>query len=226
MSHTRTHNLFELHSPNGDGQRVASLNVKVRRVSAELAAIINDDEHAAEEFANFWWSTAVVIAGEFGFGVEQHGRSGGWAVFTLNGRAITADDLDTRGLDAIEGNARRSLAARLNRAAARVLDTLTDVALIDLAVDLGFEDHAAPSIVTVEDLLGAIDALDVRAAAAEYHDGMGSALYALSSTGTLTELLPREARAALKLAEGQAEWDAVQAFELLLDALDDVDAAS
>lgn len=156
MTHILTHNLFELHSPNGDGPRVASLNVKVRRVSSELAAIINDDEHAAEEFANFWWSTASIIVGEFGFGAEQHGRSGGWLVFTLNGRAITADDLDTRGLDAIEGNAPRSLAARLNRAAARVLDILADVALINLAVDLGLEEDGT----TCDECGGPCDADD------------------------------------------------------------------
>lgn len=139
MAHTLTLPTFEWHAPQGFGPRVACVNVKVSRHTSELIALIGDDVHAAEELTNAWWATACTVADGFGFGAEQHGRSGGWCVLTLNGKPVTEDDVDTRGLDAIEANPARSLVARLNRAAVAVLGVLTDVALIDLAVDLGFE---------------------------------------------------------------------------------------
>jgi hypothetical protein len=139
MTHTLFTSPLELHSMNGWDAPVASLNVKVRRTSPELAALISDDEQASGELSNAWWSTATMIADELGFGVEQDGRSGGWLVFTLDGARLTHADLDTAGLDAIEGNAPRALARRLERAAVRIADTLTQPALLELAIDLGLE---------------------------------------------------------------------------------------
>jgi hypothetical protein len=76
------------------------------------------------------------------------------------------------------------------------------------------------SCLNVHAIMGDQDSFDARAAAAAYHGGMFSALYALSSTGTLLSPLRHEAAEALELAEAQEEFEHAQALQLLLNALD------
>jgi hypothetical protein len=149
-----THTLFtsplEFHQMDGHGPAVASVSVKVFRTSTELEHLLGDDEHAQIEFANCWWSTATLVGESFGFGVEQDGRSGGWLVFTLDGAQVTRDSIDTTGLDAIEGNASRALARRLERAAHAITDTLTDVSMLELARDVMECQEEAPASIVFE----------------------------------------------------------------------------
>jgi hypothetical protein len=76
-----------------------------------------------------------------------------------------------------------------------------------------------PPVGNVDEVLGDHDALDVRAAAAEYHGGMCSALYALSSTGSLVFGIRKELADALALASDNDDNENAAAFELLAAAL-------
>jgi hypothetical protein len=139
LQHEKEHTMFtttppmihaasplEWHAPDGYGPSVACIDVKVYRTPDALAHL---DERALERLAEAWSDAADALAAQHGFTIEQDGRSGGWAVLVCDGRRVTRDDVVSA-----------AFARRLERAAFAVAGVATDVALLELADDLGLLD--------------------------------------------------------------------------------------